>query len=344
MNYTNLLSKAIDQKAIPALCNVLVRPAHDHVTLTALATKNSWGAMSVTIPCQPQRNAPYAVSLDDLKHHAKTKSRDPFAAITPVGKKDTDELIRVIGEAASTPFPPTAHPYPVTAMLEAEHSISTDTTRYVLNGTCLEGDHIIATNGRCLYVSQGHQTIHDKPLIVPDSKLIRAFHRSVKGEAFIQVTERNGQKFLRLRGGNMTLVVRAVDGNYPEWRKVMPKPALVNVQFNPQHVIEALDSLPFHLLRDEQFHFRIRKGVSQIVLIDPEGREHARNIFCIADGTSDISFNAEFVRPYLKAGFNTLDVLDDLSPGLFTKTDHPHNAQLVLMPMRTAQPAQAKAA
>jgi DNA polymerase III sliding clamp (beta) subunit (PCNA family) len=355
-----LITKAVDPNpTLPFLKNVLVRPAHDHITLTAINMTKSWGMISVTIPCLTTRKQNYAIAIGDLKHHIKAKSCDPFAPITPISAKDTAELIKCLGEGASaTEFPPTAAEYPAQAMLDAEYAISKDETRYVLNGTLLEAGNIVTTNGRCLYVSEGHKPVNDKPLIVPDSKLMRAFHRTAaKNENnFIQVTEKNGETYLRLRtygnGVNAAYVTKAVAGNYPNWIQVMPKKAEVTVQFTPQHVLDALASLPFHLKDDDRgmgsktkaFTFRVRKGVSQIVMSPLDGPEHARNVFCIADGTMDISFDANLLVPALQAGFSTMQGIDEISPGLFTKTDDPHNARFVLMPIRTAQPEQAKAA
>lgn len=359
-NQLTLITKAVDPNpTLPFLKNVLVRPAHDHVTLTAINMTKSWGAISVTIPCTPTRKENYAIAIGDLKHHIKTKSRDPFAPITAISKEDTAELIRCLNEgAAATEFPPTAEPYPAQAILDAEYAISKDETRYVLNGTLIdETGNIVTTNGRCLYVSEGHKPVHGKPLIVPDSKLMRSFHRTAaKNENnFIQVIEKKGDTYLRLRtygnGVNATYVTKAVAGNYPNWQQVIPKKTNITVQFTPQHVLDAIESLPFHLKPDDRsmgsktkmFTFRVRRGVSQIVL-SAEGPEHARNVFCIADGTVDISFDANLIGPALEAGFNTMHAVDEISPGLFTKTDDPHNARFVLMPMRTIQPEQAKAA
>ena len=355
-----LITKAVDPNpTMPFLKNVLVRPAHDHITLTAINMTKSWGTISVTIPCLTTRKENYAIAIGDLKHHIKAKSCDPFAPITPISKEDTAELIKCLGEgAASTEFPPTAEPYPAQAMLDAEYAISKDETRYVLNGTLLdESGNIVTTNGRCLYVSEGHKPVHGKPLIVPDSKLMRAFNRSAaKNENnFIQVIEKNGDTYLRLRtygnGVNAAYVTKAVAGNYPNWRQVIPQKAETTVQFTPQHVLDALASLPFHLTGDKgmaskskTFTFRVRKGVSQIVMSPLDGPEHARNVFCIADGTVDISFDANLLVPALEAGFSTMHAVDEISPGLFTKTDDPHNARFVLMPIRTIQPEQAKAA
>jgi DNA polymerase-3 subunit beta len=341
-----LITKAVDPNPrLPFLKNVLVRPAHDHVTITAINMTKSWGTISVTIPCLTTRKQNYAIAIGDLKHHIKTKSLDPFAPIIPISAEDTAELIKCLGEgASSTEFPPTAEPYPAQAMLDAEHAISKDETRYVLNGTLIdETGNIVTTNGRCLYVSEGHKPVHDKPLIVPDSKLMRAFHRSAaKNENnFIQVIEKKGDIYLRLRtygnGVNATYVTKAVAGNYPNWQQVIPKEAELNVQFTPQHMIEALDSLPFHLTSEKtkSFVFRVRKGVSQLAMVG-DAMEHARNIFCISSATLDICFNAEYVRAALEAGFNRMDATDATSPGLFTKSDDPHNPRFVVMPIRMA--------
>lgn len=361
-----LITKAVDPNpTLPFLKNVLVRPAHDHVTLTAINMAKSWGTISVTIPCLTTRKENYAIAIGDLKHHIKAKSCDPFAPITPISAEDTAELIKCLGEgAASTEFPPTAEAYPAQAMLNAEFAISRDETRYVLNGTLIdESGHIVSTNGRCLYVSEGHKPVHSKPLIVRDSKLMRAFNRcAAKNQNnFIQVIEKHGDTYLRLRtygnGVNAAYVTKPVEGNYPNWQQVIPHKPKITVQFNPQHVLDAIDSLPFHLRPDDRtkmFTFRVRRGVSQIVMQAPavlgEGNEvvcpheHARNVFCIANDTMDISYDANLLRPALEAGFNTMHGIDNYSPGLFTKTDDQHNARFVLMPMKTIQPEQAKAA
>lgn len=346
MNLQLLYKVAKTNKHWPHLQNILVRPGHDHVTLTAYGSDTM---ASLSVPCQSRRTEPYAITTDDLKHHAKMKSADPFEPLTKIRGKDFDKLL----DPQWTPicnavFLPEAADYPAASVLEAEFAISTDETRYALTGTYLGEGKIVATNGRCLFISENPDPVHSKPIIVPDSKAMRAFNRMAAktGKAFIQVSEHDKKTFIRLSCGRWTLIVKAIEANFPNYVQVIPTTSRVSVQFNPQHMLEAIDSLPFHLLRSEQFYFRIRNGISHIVMLDADGREYARNLFCQSDTWGrplDISFNAEFVRSALKHGFNKMDGIDDLSAGVFRRTDDPRNARIIIMPMRmqAAQPAKA---
>ncbi len=110
---------------------------------------------------------------------------------------------------------------------KTSYAISTDETRYVLNGVLFSFKDnkltLVATDGRRLAMSEIELEFprsHESDLIIP-TKAVTELHRLLTDDGDVKVSMSNGQIAFDL---NKTLLVsKLIEGNYPNYRQVMQK-------------------------------------------------------------------------------------------------------------------------
>lgn len=100
--------------------------------------------------------------------------------------------------------------------------ISTEETRYYLNGVCLDGELAVSTDGHRLGCcpSGGDFTAFDRP-IIPRKAI--ALLRHLPAPKSVEIaTDRPG---MRLCMDGVTMSTKLIDGTFPDWQRVVPKNA-----------------------------------------------------------------------------------------------------------------------
>lgn len=110
------------------------------------------------------------------------------------------------------------------------NSASTQETRYVLNGILLENCsnnklRMVATDGRRLAIAEIENKGLKENIIIPSDLFIDSMRLFKKGLIFIYHDKNN--VFFKQKG--ITLVGRLIDGNFPQYRQVIP---LKKISFN----------------------------------------------------------------------------------------------------------------
>jgi DNA polymerase III sliding clamp (beta) subunit (PCNA family) len=98
---------------------------------------------------------------------------------------------------------------------------SKDNTRYVINNPYLQGDKLIATNGKSLVVLPVERDSEDTdgPINVEAFKLSRKVLSCIKDSQIIA----NGELKISTKEGQMTIPRRDLTGgNFPNWKQVIP--------------------------------------------------------------------------------------------------------------------------
>ena len=98
---------------------------------------------------------------------------------------------------------------------------STDATRYVLNNPYLQGNKLIATNGKSLVMIPVERDSEDTdgPINVEAFKLSRKVLSGIKDSQIIA----NGQLKVATKEGQMTMPRKDLKGGtFPNWEKVVP--------------------------------------------------------------------------------------------------------------------------
>jgi len=224
-------------------------------------------------------------------------------------------------------------------------AISTDETRYVLNGIfiSLKEDKVtmVATDGRRLALaeeelSSGQSVAGD--FIVP-TKAINELTRLLqdKGDVEIKFTENQVAFSLREeKGFSVLLISKLVEGNYPNYRQVIPSETKERVAIAREELLQALRRAEL-MTSDKSNSVKMSFGKNNLTITanTPEIGEARESIAINYKGKEiAVAFNPSYLLDPLKALDNDevfFELTDELSPGVL-KINGPF--LYVLMPMR----------
>jgi len=223
---------------------------------------------------------------------------------------------------------------------KTSYAISTDETRYVLNGTLFSFKDnkltLVATDGRRLALVDLELEFprsQEIDIIVP-TKAVMELQRLVKDEGDVKVSIGENQIAFEI---NQTLLVsKLIEGNYPNYRQVIPSEAKERVTLERETLLNAVRRVA--LLASEKSNsvkLSFSKGNIDIVATTPDVGEARESLSVMYKGREfSIAFNPEFLMAPLR-NLSTdevyLDLIDEMSPGVI-KIAGPF--LYVLMPMR----------
>jgi DNA polymerase-3 subunit beta len=211
---------------------------------------------------------------------------------------------------------------------------SNDATRYVLNGVLFtpdDGGRLVATNGRTL--ASAPAEVPSAPFILPNQSVnVLAHPDFTRNDAYIQMQKVDETEWISIRSGNHVLISKIIEGNFPNYRQVIPQHAPELVTFSPAHrasVIKWLRGLADHatavnLSWEKRGHLtltqRSTSDASALLRVPAE-----------IEGTPPlIAFHPHYLADAFEIG-STLCLSDELSPGICR---HPTGRFCVVMPMR----------
>lgn len=226
------------------------------------------------------------------------------------------------------------------------YAISTDETRYVLNGVfCQFKDGkltLVATDGRRLAMTDSDIEIPESmetSVIVP-TKAVNELQRLLKeGGDKAEVRIRIGAKQIAFEMNNNLLVSKLIEGNYPNFRQVIPGAAKHRVTLERESFLSAVQRVSI-LAQEKSNSVKISFTTDGIeITANSADIGEARESMAVKYNGPDmaIAFNPE----YLMAPFRNLDsdevhldLIDEVSPGV-VRINTPF--LYVLMPMRVSQ-------
>jgi DNA polymerase-3 subunit beta len=230
-------------------------------------------------------------------------------------------------------------------MKKTSFAISTDESRYVLNGIFLSlKDHkmtMVATDGRRLALVDEELDIAEKSqgeFIVP-AKTVNELNRLLqdKGEVEIHYAENQASFTLKdEKGSSVLIVTKLIEGNYPNYRQVIPaetkeRVALVREEF--LHALRRAEIMTSEKSNSVKLSFT--KNKLEITANSPEVGEAKESLAINYKGPDmAIAFNPKYIIDPLNALVNDevfLELIDELSPGV-VKINGPF--LYVVMPMR----------
>ncbi len=224
-------------------------------------------------------------------------------------------------------------------------AVSTDETRYVLNGIFLSlKDHkitMVATDGRRLALVEEETEIPDgseADLIVP-SKAINELTRLLKDKGDLEIKFTDNQvSFLLVgeRGFDTLMISKRVEGNYPNYRQVIPTSSTERITLDREQFLGALRRAEI-MTSDKANSVKLAFTQNTLTITSntPEIGE-AREVVTINYQGKDvaIAFNPAFLMDPLKVLSEPevfFELTDELSPGVI-KINGPF--LYVIMPMR----------
>jgi DNA polymerase III subunit beta len=223
---------------------------------------------------------------------------------------------------------------------KTSYAISTDETRYVLNGLLFSFKEnkltLVATDGRRLAmvdIELEFPKSHEADIIVP-TKAVTELGRLLTEDGEVKVSVGSGQIAFDLN--NTLLVSKLIEGNYPNYKQVIPTETKERVTLERETFLNSLRRVSL-LASDKSNSIKLNfsKNNIDITANTPEVGEAKESLPVSYKGRDfSIAFNPEFLMAPLRAlGEDEvfLDLIDEMSPGVL-KIQTPF--LYVLMPMR----------
>ncbi|MGE9270424.1 MAG: DNA polymerase III subunit beta [Verrucomicrobiales bacterium] len=220
------------------------------------------------------------------------------------------------------------------------YSISTDETRYVLNGiytSFREGKMtLVATDGRRLAMVESDLDFpasQEVDVIVP-TKAVQELQRllGTEGEVLVRLSESQ----ISFSIGEHLLVSKLIEGNYPNYRQVIPGDSSERVELPREAMLETVRRVSL-LSSDKSNSVKLVFGQNSVEVSanSPDVGEAKETLEVPYEGKEmQIAFNPEFMKaPLQNLDEETvyLDLIDEMSPGVI-RIDG--SFLYVIMPMR----------
>jgi DNA polymerase-3 subunit beta len=220
------------------------------------------------------------------------------------------------------------------------YAISTDETRYVLNGILFSFKDnkltLVATDGRRLAlvdIELEFPRSHEVDIILP-TKAVTELARLVSDDGEIKMSVSENQVAFEVDG--TLLVSKLIEGNYPNYRQVIPPEAKERIVLERESFLNTVHRVS--LLSSEKSNsvkLVFSKNNIDIIANTPEVGEARESLAVNYKGRDfSVAFNPEFLMAPLRNLPNDevfLDLIDEMSPGVI-KVQSPF--LYVLMPMR----------
>jgi DNA polymerase-3 subunit beta len=220
------------------------------------------------------------------------------------------------------------------------YAISTDETRYVLNGiytSFRDGKMtLVATDGRRLAMVENDLEFpasHEIDVIVP-TKAVQELQRLLgdEGETLVRLSENQ----ISFEIGDHLLITKLIEGNYPNYRQVIPGDSTERVELPREAMFETVRRVSL-LSSDKSNSVKLVFGENRIEVTanSPDVGEARETIEVAYTGRPmQIAFNPEFLKAPLQnldSPTVYLDLIDEMSPGV-VRIDG--SFLYVIMPMR----------
>jgi len=232
-----------------------------------------------------------------------------------------------------------------TMLRRTSFAVSTDETRYVLNGIFFSlKDHkftMVATDGRRLALAEEDVDLppdSQGEFIVP-TKAINELSRLMQPTGQIELTFTENQLAMTLsddKGFSVLVITKLVEGSYPNFRQVIPTASAERVALVREEFLQALRRAEIMTSeKSNSVKLSFAKNSLSITANTPEVGEARENLAINYKGNDvAIAFNPAYLMDPLKALENDevfLELTDELSPGVI-KINGPF--LYVIMPMR----------
>ena len=357
-----VLNVVASRSTMPILSNVLIEAEEEHISLTTTnldlgircrikAHVSDTG--SITLPVRKLAIIVKELPVNEVFFETNKSNQ---AKITSGGS-----LFKIMG-IGSEEFPPLptfenrkvfelAQDEIVNMLKSVSYAQSTDENRYILNGVYFnfadEKLTLVATDGRRLGLTGLELEVSEEnagSLILPAktvAELERLMGKGVKVN--IAFNDRQAAFEIGLDDAgdsglvdHLYLVSKIVEGNYPNYRQVIPKETEHRVKVERELMLECVHRAALVTSdKSNSVKIKISKNLLEISGQSTEYGESHESMAIAYDGPEvQVAFNPQFLMEPLKALTKDevfFEFKDELSPGLFKTLD---NFICVIMPLR----------
>ena len=229
---------------------------------------------------------------------------------------------------------------------EAWECASTDETRYILNGAYVDVSDskchtVVATDGRHLYSSNSFHLTLKSSVIIRTHRFLEWKEFSNDGEWRLKVRDADGDKDLgsiQLSTRRWRFITKQIEGNYPNWRQVVPKDAAKTViEIEPsvcESIVQTINRIPDHDPTYHKLGIAVEQGT--LLLLGKSSADDAEFITVpvpqakVSGRDVRLYLNRELLVKALRFGLNTIGIEDHLTPLKLTNGGR----QMIIMPVR----------
>lgn len=341
---------------LPILSNVLLRAEGKTLELTATdldvtvvcgveALVERPGATTIPVKklfgiIRELSNAEVEIEVDE-KHTASLRSGASFYKLNglsadefpPLPKFTEDRKVALPQEKVRS------------MMKKTSFAISTDESRYVLNGIFLSlKEHkmtMVATDGRRLALVDEEVDVSESSqgdFIIP-AKAVNELNRLLQDKGEVEIRYSENQAAFNLKdekGSSILIITKLIEGNYPNYRQVIPGEPKERIALQREEFLHALRRAEI-MTSEKSNSVKLSFGKNSLAITanSPEVGEARESLAINYKGKEmAIAFNPKYVIDPLNALSNDevfLELIDELSPGVL-KINGPF--LYVVMPMR----------
>ena len=357
-----VLNVVASRSTMPILSNVLIEAEEEHISLTTTnldlgircrikADVSDTG--SITLPVRKLATIVKELPVNEVfletnkSNQAKITSGGSLFKIMGIGSEEFPPLPtfenRKVFELAQDEI--------VNMLKSVSYAQSTDENRYILNGVYFnfadEKLTLVATDGRRLGLTGLELEVSEEnagSLILPAKTVAELERLMGKGEKVnIAFNDRQAAFEIGLDEAGDTglvdhlyLVSKIVEGNYPNYRQVIPKETEHRVKIERELMLECVHRAALVTSdKSNSVKIKISKNLLEISGQSTEYGESHESMAIAYDGPEvQVAFNPQFLMEPLKALTKDevfFEFKDELSPGLFKTLD---NFICVIMPLR----------
>ena len=359
------LNKIIARRpTLPVLgCVRIERTKTNRIELSATDLDTS-AVVQLDAPAQGEPTT-FLVSYDDLNNVAKSCGKEDSLILAPVEENRVAIRFPVGGQmiehrCKSIPvdeFPDIVEvrgePIPLDGKLrnaihDALGCASTDPTRLILNGAYLdvskhEGHYVVATDGHHLFSSNSFKLPLKDSLTIPSHRFLGWKDFNNDGEWTLRAAkpENNQPARFEIATRHWRIITRSLEGQYPQWRAVVPDlgnvRTIVEIEFGAEEedVIRAIARMPDHDPKHHAIGLEIAGNKFSLLGKSPGSDKWTRvELSAIKAVGPNVTthFNRQFLTKALRLGLTRIEITDSLTPLRFSNGGR----QMIVMPVRPA--------
>jgi DNA polymerase III sliding clamp (beta) subunit (PCNA family) len=251
------------------------------------------------------------------------------------------------------------------AIREAMECASTDSSRYVLNGACLDvrdkdAHYVIGTDGRHLFSANTFTFNLPQNLIIPSSKFmtwpafatdgpwqLRMLPAIKPDEKEKDAAKKNEEPpWFQIDSDHWSYQARAIDGEFPNWKQVIPAntSGWTNITLQTSAINTIIEALPL-LPGNEDVNRAVTLVAGNGLLIKARGEDQPEwtkinvpNASVIGKAV-EVALNRSFLFKALRFGLSEIQIQDSLSPLVFSAP----GKTVIVMPVRMDGPPETPA-
>ena len=353
-----LIQGVIEKKnTIPILSNLLIETEADHIKMVATdlevglrckseATVNREGALTISakklyeiVKALPESDIKFEMIDDNWMSIDCERSQFKIVGLP---KEDFPSLPEFdFGEGVSIPADLLKE-----MILKTSFGISEEDTRYALNGALLiiQGKKIsmVATDAHRLawFKTEAEKELSGEEIQVIIPKKTVHQIRSIVDNGEKEVIFGRSENHIFFKIGERILISRIIEGQFPNYEKVIPVDNDKVVIFPSRDFADAIKRVA--LLSNERsraIKFYINPGKVEIRSSNPELGEACEVLYVSYQGEKvNIGFNAQYIIDFLNVVEDKevkFEMKDETSQGLLTPAEkHSYEYIYVVMPMR----------